>query len=612
MNHAYNRYSLILDNLPDAYAYHEVIHDQNGQAKDYRFLEVNEAFAEMTALDCSQIIGRKVSEVLPGITDSAFDWISVYGRVAQECGQTWFEQYSEPLGRWYEVYAFSHEPGFFVTIFRDVTKYKKAELELQESKRKYRDILANMQEAYFELDIQGNILDCNQAAAELVHANLEEITGMNILEMCADPQTTEVRINRVVYSGHAEYSAVFSLVCLDGAIIHADFSLDPVVDEQGNIAGLRAIGRDITQRKEYEKQLEHLSLHDQLTGLYNRAYFENEMERLSKSREYPITILSIDLDGLKLVNDTMGHKQGDNLLVACAGILKKSFRTSDVLARVGGDEFAAILPRTGQKNGEAIIDRIIARVKSYNHGQNDHFPLSLSIGQATAEDVQRDLVEAFKEADDLMYRDKLHKGVDTRSQIISSLLTVMREKENITQGNTQQLEELCRLVGQELGLSKKQLSDLTLLAHVHDLGKVGVPDKILSKQGPLSEEEWAIMRQHPEKGYRIALSSKNLTGIADLILKHHERWDGKGYPLGIKGQDIPIECRILAIADAFEAMTHERPYQAAMTQGEAIRELWRCSGAQFDPGLVQVFVRVVARQDDDVMLGQGKAVSGEN
>jgi HD-GYP domain-containing protein (c-di-GMP phosphodiesterase class II) len=188
----------------------------------------------------------------------------------------------------------------------------------------------------------------------------------------------------------------------------------------------------------------------------------------------------------------------------------------------------------------------------------------------------------------------------------------MGEKENITQGNTQQLEELCRLVGQELGLSKKQLSDLTLLAHVHDLGKVGVPDKILSKQGPLSEEEWAIMRQHPEKGYRIALSSKNLTGIADLILKHHERWDGKGYPLGIKGQDIPIECRILAIADAFEAMTHERPYQAAMTQGEAIRELWRCSGAQFDPGLVQVFVRVVARQDDDVMLGQGKAVSGEN
>jgi HD-GYP domain-containing protein (c-di-GMP phosphodiesterase class II) len=251
-------------------------------------------------------------------------------------------------------------------------------------------------------------------------------------------------------------------------------------------------------------------------------------------------------------------------------------------------------------------------VKSYNHGQNDHFPLSLSIGQATAEDVQRDLVEAFKEADDLMYRDKLHKGVDTRSQIISSLLTVMGEKENITQGNTQQLEELCRLVGQELGLSKKQLSDLTLLAHVHDLGKVGVPDKILSKQGPLSEEEWAIMRQHPEKGYRIALSSKNLTGIADLILKHHERWDGKGYPLGIKGPDIPIECRILAIADAFEAMTHERPYQAAMTQGEAIRELWRCSGAQFDPGLVQVFVRVVARQDDDVMLGQGKAVSGES
>lgn len=604
MTYEYNRYSLILENLPDAYAYHEVIYDQDGQVQDYSFVEVNQAFVQMTGLDRSLLIGRKVSEVLPGITDAAFDWISVFGQVAQERGQTRFEQYSDPLGRWYEVHAFSHEPGFFVTIFRDVTRYKKGELALQDSENKYREILANMQEAYFELDRQGHILDCNQAAAGLVHASLDEIKGLNILEMCADQQSTERWMERVLYTCHAEYSAIVSLVCLDGAIIHAECSLTPVGDAQGKTVGLRAIGRDITQRKEYEKQLEHLSLHDQLTGLYNRAYFENEMDRLSKSREYPITILSIDLDGLKLVNDTMGHKQGDNLLAACAGILKKSFRSSDVLARIGGDEFAAILPRTGQKAGEAIIERITARVESYNHEQIGHFPLSLSIGQASADDVQRDLVEAFKEADDLMYRDKLHKGVDARSQVISSLLTVMGEKEHITQGDTQRLKELCQLVGQELGLSKKQLSDLTLLVQVHDLGKVGVPDRILGKQGPLSEEEWAVIRQHPEKGYRIALSSTDLSDIADLILKHHERWDGNGYPLGIKGENIPIECRILAIADAFEAMTHERPYKAAMTQEEAIRELWRCSGAQFDPRLVQVFVRIIARQYEDVVFGQ--------
>ncbi|MFW6325638.1 MAG: HD domain-containing phosphohydrolase [Desulfovermiculus sp.] len=604
MTYEYSRYRLILENLPDAYAYHEVISDQDGQVQDYSFVEVNHAFVQMTGLDRSQLIGRKVSEVLPGIKESAFDWISVYGQVAQECGQTRFEQYSDPLGRWYEVHAFSHEPGFFVTIFRDVTRYKMGELALQDSEKKYRQILANMQEAYFELDKQGHILDCNQSAADLVHASLDEIKGLNILEMCAEPQAMERRMDWVLYSGHAEYSVVISLVSYDGAIIHAECSLTPVGDAQGKTVGLRAIGRDITQRKEYEKQLEHLSLHDQLTGLYNRAYFENEMERLSQSRKYPITLLSIDLDGLKLVNDTMGHKQGDNLLAACAGILKKSFRTSDVLARIGGDEFAAILPRTGQKAGEGVIERIIARVKSYNNGQNGHIPLSLSIGQSTAEDGQRDLLEAFKEADDLMYRDKLHKGVDTRSQVISSLLTVMGEKEHITHGDTQRLGELCRLAGQELGLSKKQLSDLTLLAQVHDLGKVGVPDRILVKQGPLNEEEWAVMRLHPEKGYRIALSSTDLSDIADLILKHHEQWDGNGYPLGIKGENIPIECRILAIADAFEAMTHERPYKAAMTQEEAIQELWRCSGTQFDPGLVQTFVRVIARQYEDVELGQ--------
>jgi HD-GYP domain-containing protein (c-di-GMP phosphodiesterase class II) len=145
-----------------------------------------------------------------------------------------------------------------------------------------------------------------------------------------------------------------------------------------------------------------------------------------------------------------------------------------------------------------------------------------------------------------------------------------------------------------MGLSASQLSDLNLLAQVHDLGKVGIPDYILFKPGPLSEEEWQIMRQHPEKGYRIAQSTTDLAGISELILKHHERWDGKGYPLGLKGEEIPIECRILAIVDAFDSMTNDRPYRKAMPVAEVQEELQRCAGSQFDPQLVPIFLQMMS------------------
>ncbi len=192
-----------------------------------------------------------------------------------------------------------------------------------------------------------------------------------------------------------------------------------------------------------------------------------------------------------------------------------------------------------------------------------------------------------------MYRNKLHKGVDARSQILQSLLAALGERDFITEGHARRLEELCSRVGEKIDLSKIQLSDLALLAQVHDLGKVGTPDRILFKKGPLSKDEWEIMHQHSEKGYRIALSSTDLSSIADFILKHHERWDGNGYPLGISGEEIPIECRILSVVDAFDAMTNDRPYRKAMTINKAAEELKRSAGTQFDPDLVPVFLSVI-------------------
>ncbi len=375
--------------------------------------------------------------------------------------------------------------------------------------------------------------------------------------------------------------------------IYLDCRSNPVMDKNGNILYIVEQLRDITESKQVEERLKYLSFHDQLTGVYNRTYFENEIKRLNKSREYPITIISMDVEGLKIVNDTLGHKRGDEILKLSTRLLQESLRESDILARTGGDEFVALLPGTDFPAGEKIVSRITAGIEQYNLQTPTEIPLGISIGLSCAENAGRDLATVFKEADDLMYRDKLSKTVTARSRIMRSLMTTLEQRDFITPEHSRRLEELCRTVGEKIGLSEKQLSDLFFLSRVHDLGNVGIPDHILFKRGPLNDEEWKIMRQHPEKGFRIARVNADLAEIADLILKHHERWDGRGYPMGLAGTEIPVECRILAIADAYIVMTSDRPFRMALSNEEAGRELRRCAGTQFDPKLVEVFLKVV-------------------
>ncbi len=491
--------------------------------------------------------------------------------------------------------TFQGKPAGFISVM-DINARKEAEEALRESEEKYREILATMEDGYYEANLKGIVTFCNESAARTLGYTVDGLIGKSFQQICKDPEEAFEKFNRVYQSGRSEHSLTMELVRSDGTTAIGEFSLTLVRNDEGRVTGFRGIGRDVTERKRYEEQLKYLSMHDQLTDLYNRAYFENELNRLSGGREYPVTIISVDLDGLKLVNDTLGHEKGDELLKACAMVLQDSLRRSDILARVGGDEFVAILPRTGREKGEEVVERIKSNVELYNRKNEHQVPLSISVGLSTAEKISKPLEEAFREADDLMYRDKLHKGTGAKSQIIRSLMLTLGERDYITEGHAQRLEELCLELGKRINLTQKQLSDLALLAQVHDLGKVGIPDRILFKKGPLNEEEWEIMRQHSEKGFRIALSSTDLSGIADLILKHHERWDGKGYPMGLAGKEIPVECRILAIVDAYDAMTNDRPYQRAQSREEAIKELKKEAGRQFDPDLVKEFILLLGEK----------------
>ncbi len=344
-----------------------------------------------------------------------------------------------------------------------------------------------------------------------------------------------------------------------------------------------------TKRNKSMKKLAYLSLHDKLTGLYNRAYFDEELKRLQDSREYPITMLYADVNGLKIVNDAFGHDKGDELLKTAASVLQRVLRKPEVLARYGGDEFAALLVNTDAEVAKKVVARIRNEISVYNR-DNPEIPLSLSIGTATAEDKNTFLEDLRKEADELMYHDKMLQRRKSSIDMVSKITRAHTGDRYRDAKKLKRLTGLCRALAYKLKFSPQQVSNLLLLAKAQDIGKTGIPDQVLQKKGPLSNEELKFIYLHPEKGYRIALASPKLAGIADYILKHHEQWDGRGYPLGLKKGDIPAVCRVLAVVNAYVVMTSNTPYKKARNVPEAMVELKRCAGRQFDPGVVKAFI----------------------
>lgn len=343
------------------------------------------------------------------------------------------------------------------------------------------------------------------------------------------------------------------------------------------------------ERKKAEEGLRYLSSHDALTGIYNRAYLNEQLKRLEHC--VPLSIVICDLDGLKLVNDTLGHIAGDKMLIAAARLLTSVLGADDIAVRLGGDEFALLLPGADRDTADVVYRRIRHRMQDYNK-QAVRVPLSLSLGFAARQHLGQSLHELFKEADSSMYREKLHHSRSARSAIVKTVMTLLEARDFITEGHAERMQDLSAALAHQLGLSELRISDIRLFAQFHDIGKVGIADQILFKPGPLTKEEKREMERHAEIGYRIAQSSPELIPIADWILKHHEWWNGKGYPLGLHGAEIPLECRILAIIDAYDAMTSDRPYRKAMSHDCAMAELKQNAGIQFDPALVRIFLNL--------------------
>ncbi len=338
--------------------------------------------------------------------------------------------------------------------------------------------------------------------------------------------------------------------------------------------------------------IQNSAQHDRLTGLYNRAFFEEELQRLDTGRQLPLSIILGDVNGLKITNDVFGHFEGDNILKSAADIMRKACRSEDIIARWGGDEFIILLPQTSEKTVDEICERIRT---SCIINSNTKVQLSISLGHATRTGIREDIHQVLKIAEDRMYRHKLLENKSFRSSFVSSLKETLFEKCQETSEHIERMEQLSVIIGTAIGLTDNELDELKLLAMLHDVGKVAISDRVLNKPGKLNSTEWEEMKMHSEIGYRIAQASSELSQIADYILCHHERWDGTGYPLGRKGYDIPKLSRIISIIDAYDVMMHVRSYKTAMSHQNAVEELIRCSGTQFDPFIVDIFVKLFGR-----------------
>lgn len=402
----------------------------------------------------------------------------------------------------------------------------------------------------------GRIIEANPAAVKAFGYEAGEFLNLTIHDLRDESGIEDIGIQMEKALNGIRFETIYR---------RKDGSTFPVeVNSVGGILQgqqvLLSICRDITERKLFEEQLKYLSRHDHLTGLYNRMMFDEKLIQLEKDPPYPFAVVICDIDGLKMINDTFGHEAGDRFIKAAANNIKKAVRKQDFLARTAGDEFAIIMPYADRNIAEKTIKKIRKTTKRCKEHRLP-IPLYVSIGYAMVDDENTNIKEAQKTAENNMYREKLAVKL-----------------------------------AQMMNMNQRQIDDIKLLAMFHDIGKVGVPDNILFKKGPLTYNERLKMQRHTEIGHRIAVSSPELAHISDWILLHHEWWDGNGYPLGIEGEEIPLECRILAVVDAYDAMTKDRPYRSAMRHEEAIAELKRCAGTQFDPSLVEQFLKVLEEE----------------
>lgn len=479
----------------------------------------------------------------------------------------------------------------------DITEKVSMEMIINNEKERYRTTLLSVGDGVISTDSGGDITVMNPVAEKLTGWSQREAKNKPLDEVfkIIDEDTGKPRKNPVkgvlTQGGKSEkINSPILLVSKKGDETPVELNIAPIKSNSGDTTGAVIVFRDFTDFRERQKQIEYLSFRDPLTGLYNRRYMEDTIKKMDIRKNLPLTLMVLDVNGLKLTNDAFGHISGDLLLKTVADLLTKTCRADDVIARMGGDEFLILLPRTDEIKAERIKHRI---KKASANARLDSIVVSMAIGYCVKTEMREDIEKILVNADNQMYKEKLKFGKTMRNQTIETVLRNINYKYDNEQIHTERVSQYCEAIATALNLSKKEINDIKIAGSLHDIGKIMVPPELLNKPGKLTPEEYEIIKRHPETGYQILKSVDEYAPLAEYLLYHHERWDGSGYPAGLKNNDIPLESRIIAVADAYEAMTARRPYQKTRTTEEAKMELKKYAGTQFDPDIVKVFLQLI-------------------
>ena len=441
----------------------------------------------------------------------------------------------------------------------------------------------------------GRIIDINQKYLDLLATTKDDIitAGWNKVLQSADKEGDKELLKKLTSGEHGPLVIEKQLVRDDGNLIWVEMSLAIVHTQQDDKQHILCMTTDISQRKVVEERVLYAHTHDSLTQLYNRSHFEQFARRVGSTRNLPLTVAFGDINGLSLINDAFGRREGDRLLRLSARLIQASLREGDYAARVGGDEFAIILPNTSAEEAEELLKGIRKSIAKEKVADSIH--TSITFGFETVDENVGDVNEAIRRAENDLARRKMFDSPNIRGKAIGAIINTLHEKNKREELHSHRVSLLCERLAAALDFDELQVKEMRTLGLMHDIGKIAIPESILNKEGKLDESEWMEMRRHPEIGYRILGSVSEMAEFADYVLAHHERPDGKGYPKGLKGTRIPLQSKIIAIADAYDAMTSERPYRSTFSEQQAIEELHRCAGTQFDPYLSQVFVEKVLK-----------------
>jgi len=484
--------------------------------------------------------------------------------------------------------------------FQNEEKEKRAN-ELIIERQLFEKTLISIGDGVISIDKDKNVLFMNTIAEELTGWLKNEAFGQpiykvfNIINELTRSRGEDV-IGKVINSKTIRYLENHKiLVSKDGSEKIIENSIAPILGKDNSVVGVVIAFRNSTEKWEKLKKIEYLNFHDDLTGLYNRRFFEEELLRLDKSRNLPMSIIMGDINGLKLINDSFGHKTGDELLKVSANSIKNACREDEIVARIGGDEFAIILPKSSATQVEGVIGRIKSSLLNLKISGID---VSIAFGFGTKNLIEQDILLTVKEAEDYMYRNKLFESSSMHFKTIELISKVLFEKNGRELLHSERVSKLCELLALKLGFDKEHIAFLKTTGLMHDIGKIAIEDNILNKIGKLSVDEYKEIKKHPEIGYRILCSVSEFSELAIHVLQHHEKWDGSGYPKGLKGEEISVDARIITLADTYDAITSYRTYHNILSKDVAIEEIKRCLGTQFDPRLGCEFIGLVSENAD--------------